>query len=242
MVQTPTLRDLLRAGAHFGHKVSKRHPSMEKFIFGQRGGVHIFNLEKTAEELGKALEYLKTQAAEGRSILFVGTKKQVQVLIKQAAIACGMPYVIGRWLGGTITNFSVIRKQIEKLINLRTKRDKGELQKYTKKEQLEFEREIARLDEMVGGIETLTTPPDVMFIWDIRTEKTAFREANRKKVPVVAVCDTNVNSTGVTRIIPSNDDAVKTVELISGLVAEAVNEGKAQRKQENIKTQEQKNK
>lgn len=230
MVTVPDLLELLKSGVHFGHKTSKRHPTMERFIFGVRSGVHVINLEETAKQLVKALAFLKEQAQQGKTILFVGTKKQAHALIKQYATACGMPYAAERWLGGTITNFGVINSLVQKMQTLRAQRDAGELaKKYTKKEQLDFQREIERLEEMVGGLEKLTAPPDVLYVLDIRTEETAVREARRKKIPIVALCDTNVSTAGIDYVIPANDDAVKSLDIITRLVSEAINEGKAEK-------------
>lgn len=201
---------------------------MSPFIFGIKNDVHIFNLETTQKYLSTALDFLKEQAKLGKKILFVGTKKQGQEIIKKYALACGMPYATERWVGGTLTNFAVVGLLIQKMKTLRKERDAGELAKYTKKEQLDFQREIERLEECVGGLETLTALPDVLFIWDMRTEETALREAKKKKIPIVAVCDTNVNPTGINYVIPANDDAVKSIELITSLVAGAINEGKAE--------------
>lgn len=227
MPTIPTLLELLQAGVHFGHKTSKSHPKMSPFIFGVKNSVHIINLEETQKHLTKALDFLKDQASQGKKILFVGTKKQAQAIIKKYALECGMPYAAGRWLGGTITNFSVVSLLIQKMKTLRAQRDSGELAKYTKKEQLDFTREIERLEKSVGGLQDLLTLPDVVFIWDTRTEETVLREAQKKKIPIVAVCDTNVDPTGIDYVIPANDDAVKSVELIVRLVAAAIQEGKA---------------
>lgn len=228
-MQIPSLLELLQAGVHFGHKTSKSHPKMSPFIFGVKNSVHIINLEETQKHLVKALDFLKDQASKGKKILFVGTKKQAQEIIKKYALECGMPYAAGRWLGGTITNFSVVSLLIQKMKKLRTQRDSGELAKYTKKEQLDFTREIERLEKSVGGLQDLTALPDVVFIWDIRTEETVLREALKKKIPIVAVCDTNVNPKDIDYVIPANDDAVKSVELLVGLVAQAINAGKAEK-------------
>lgn len=227
-MKTPTLLELLKAGVHFGHKTSRWHPKMKPYIFGQRSGVHIIDLEKTQEMLEKALTYVKTLASEGKVILFVGTKEQAREMIKKAAIDCGMPYIDQRWLGGTFTNFATIKKVAKKLVDLKTKRDKGELMKYTKKERLVFDRTIDKLEIGVGGIQNMSKLPDAVFILDLKKEKTARQEAEQKKVPIVAICDTNINPDGIAYPIPGNDDAVKSVELIINLIAEAVKEGKAQ--------------
>jgi len=219
---------MLKAGMHFGHRTSKWHPKMEPFIFGSRKGVHIIDLRKTRTMLGQALEYLKKQTSEGKTILLVGTKMQVKNSLKKAAEEIGLPYVASKWLGGFLTNFPVIRNLVRKFKDLTEKRDGGKLDKYTKKERLDFDREIAKLETNVGGLVSLTKTPDVIFIWDIKKEKTAFAEALKKKIPVVAVCDTNVNPDGVKYIIPANDDASKGIKLVMNLVKEAIEEGKAE--------------
>ncbi len=226
-MKIPSIEELLKAGMHFGHRTSKWHPKMEPFIFGSRKGIHIIDLRKTQVMLEAALEYLKKQAQEGKSILLVGTKMQVKKILKKTAEETNMPYVSERWLGGLLTNFAVIRNLVRKLKDLIEKRDSGKLDKYTKKERLDFDREIAKLETNVGGLVSLTKTPDIIFIWDIKKEKTAFAEALKKKIPLVAVCDTNVNPDGVKYIIPANDDATKGIKLVMGLVKEAMLEGKA---------------
>lgn len=226
-MELPTLLELLKAGAHFGHRASKWHPKMEEFIFGTRNDVHIVDLEKTVAKLATACDFVRETVAKGGVVLFVGTKTQAQEIVRQNATDAGMPYVTNRWLGGTLTNFSVIRGRVRHFIDLKTKQASGELQKYTKREQLLFTREIEDLDTKFGGIETLERPPNAVFIIDIRNEKTALAEAKRLKIPVVAVCDTNVNPSDVTYCIPGNDDAVKSIEIFSRTIAEAVKEGKA---------------
>jgi len=227
-MKIPTVEEMLKAGMHFGHRTSKWHPKMEPFIFGSRKGVHIIDLRKTRTMLGQALEYLKKQTSEGKTILLVGTKMQVKNSLKKAAEEIGLPYVASKWLGGFLTNFPVIRNLVRKFKDLTEKRDGGKLDKYTKKERLDFDREIAKLETNVGGLVSLTKTPDVIFIWDIKKEKTAFAEALKKKIPVVAVCDTNVNPDGVKYIIPANDDASKGIKLVMNLVKEAIEEGKAE--------------
>ena len=228
MVKIPTLEEMLKAGMHFGHRTSKWHPKMEPFIFGSRKGVHIIDLRKTQAMLGVALEYLKKQAAEGKTILLVGTKMQVKNTLKKTAEEAGVPYVSSKWLGGFLTNFPIIRNLIRKFKDLSEKRAGGKLDKYTKKERLDFDRQITKLETNVGGLVSLTKTPDIIFIWDIKKEKTAFTEALKKKIPVVAVCDTNVNPDGVKYIIPANDDASKGIKLVMNLVKEAILEGKTE--------------
>lgn len=227
MLKLPTLEEMLQAGVHFGHSTSRWHPKMKPFIFGARGGVHITNLEETEKLLPQALDFLTGVAARGGVILFVGTKPQARELIKSAAESCGMPYVHNRWLGGTLTNFGEIKRLIKKFLDLKDKSAKGELKKYSKQEQLWFAQDIEDMDRKVGGIQTMLVAPDAIFIIDIKAEKTALAEAKQKGVPVVALVDTNVNPTDVEYPIPGNDDGVKSIAMITKLVAEAVREGKA---------------
>lgn len=226
MPKIPTLKEMLKSGVHFGHQVSKRHPQMEPYIFTAKNGIHIINLEKTQKKLEKALDFVKETTAKGGIVLFLGTKKQAQNIVKKYAQECGMPYVVERWLGGTLTNFSIILKLLNKFNDLKQKQESGELEKYTKKEQLEFSREIEKLEKIVGGIKDLKKIPEAVYVVDIKREKTAVREAKKKKVDIVSICDTNVNPRGIDYIIPANDDATKSIELITGLMAEAVKEGK----------------
>jgi small subunit ribosomal protein S2 len=227
MNKLPTVEEMLKAGMHFGHRTSKWHPKMAPFIFGSRNGIHVIDLAKSRKLLASALAFLEKSAAEGKVILLVGTKEQVNKTLKETAEDAGVPYVNEGWLGGSITNFNVIKKAIKKYKTLKEEQALGKLDKYTKKEQLDIAREIARLDKKVGGMVSLTKTPDVFFIWDIKHENTALAEARKKKLPVVAVCDTNVNPTGVDYIIPGNDDAIKAVKLILGYVGEAIKAGKA---------------
>lgn len=226
MTKLPTLVEMLQSGMHFGHRASKWHPKMKQYIFGERGGIHIINLEVTAKKLAEALEFVTNLVAKGGVVLFVGTKRQAQEAVRQAGEEAGMPYVTRRWLGGTLTNFGEILKLIKHFKDLKAKREAGELIKYTKKEQLEFDREIEDLQNKVGGISGLTRMPEAVFILDLKTEKTAFEEAKKMNVPIVAIVDTNVNPRGVDLPIPANDDAVKSIETIVRLLGEAVREGK----------------
>lgn len=226
MATLPTLEELLKAGVHFGHALSKRHPKMTPYIFSERNGVHIVNLEKTQEQLKAAVEFARHCGATGQKLVFVGTKEQAQAIVKTAALACGMPYVTTRWLGGTITNFAVLKKLLKKYHDLLRKKEKGELGKYTKKEQLEFEREIIRLEESVGGIASLEKIPDALFVIDVKYEDTAVREARKKNIPLIALCDTNVDPSGITYCIPANDDATRSIELITNAIAAGVQEGR----------------
>lgn len=226
MQKIPTLAELLQAGAHFGHQTSKWHPKMRKYIMGSRQGIHIINLEETQKSLERALAFAKQTAARGGVILFVGTKKQASDIVEKAATDAGMPYVNRRWLGGTLTNFAVITAMLRKYKDLKRKQEKGELGKYTKYEQLKFDEQIRQLEDKIGGIKDLARIPDAVFILDIRKDKTALSEASRRGVKVMALCDTNVNPTHVDHCIVCNDDAIKTIDLIANLVAQACKEGR----------------
>lgn len=227
MAKMPTLLEMLKAGMHFGHQSSRWHPKMKPFIYGERGGVHIIDVEKTQAQLEKALTFVTETAARGGSIVFVGTKRQAQPIVEEYAKACGMPYITTRWLGGTLTNFAQIQKLVRHYLDLKDKSAKGELKKYTKLEQLQFSREIEELEEKIGGLSTLTKLPDAIFILDARHEKTAVREAITMGITMVALVDSNVNPRGIKYVIPGNDDAIGSLSLVSKLIAEAVKEGKA---------------
>ncbi len=230
MPETPSLLEMLKAGVHFGHRVSKWHPKMKPYIFTSRNGIHIINLEETQIKLKEALDFIRETTKNGGAVLLVGSKKQAQAIIERAAKEAGLPYVNQRWLGGTLTNFSVILRLIRKFKDLKRKQSSGELEKYTKKEQLGFKKEIEDLNNLIGGIETLEKIPEAIFILDLKKEKTALAEAKKKNVPIIAICDTNVDPSGVNYVIPANDDAVKSIELIVGLIAQAAKEGRELRK------------
>lgn len=225
MPTIPSLLEMLQAGVHFGHQKSKWHPKMKKFIFGERQGVHIIDLEKTQKALEKACAFAKQTAVRGGVILFVGTKKQASDIVVKAAEACGMPYVNKRWLGGTLTNYVNMAHLLRKYKDLKRKVEKGELGKYTKFEQLRFAEQVASYDEKIGGLGNMTRIPDAIFILDIRKDKTALEEATRRGVKVIAVCDSNVNPSDVAYPIPANDDAIKAIELIANTLSNAIKEG-----------------
>lgn len=226
MSKMPTLLEMLKAGVHFGHQKSRWHPKMEQYIFGVRNGVHIIDLEKTQEQLDKSLNYVKNLVSKGQVILFVGTKRQAREITKAAAISCGMPYLVERWIGGLLTNFDEVKRRLKKYHNLKEMFATGEIEKYTKKEQVTMKKQLEKLDKYLIGLTTLDKMPDALYIADMRTEKTALAEAERTEVPTVAVCDTNVNPEKVSYAIPANDDAVNSIKMIADMVAEAVNEGK----------------
>ena len=227
-MKLPSLLELLKAGVHFGHQSFRWHPKMAPFIHGVRNGVHVINLEKTVTALEKASAVVERVTAKGGIVLFVGTKQQAQDIVATRAQEAGMPYVNVRWLGGSLTNFSQIQKLCRRLLDLRDKREKGELKKYTKLEQLQFDREIEELDGRVGGLTTLTRLPDLIFILDARHDKTVVKEAITMKIPIIALVDSNVNPVGIEFIIPGNDDAVSSIDLIAGQIVAAVKTGQSQ--------------
>ena len=234
-MEIPTIVDMLKAGMHFGHQPTRRHPKMANFIFGIKSGLNIIDLEKTVVQLKKALDYVRDLSNKNATLLFLGTKAQARDIVAKYAKECQMPYISERWLGGTITNFSEIKKVINKFRKLKREKASGELKKYTKKEQLEITREINKLETMVGGVENLEKIPDAVFIIDIKKEKTALTECNKMGVPVVAICDTNVNPEKVNHPIPANDDAMKSIELLTKLVSQAVINGQSSAKKDNKK-------
>lgn len=231
MNKTPSLEELLKAGAHFGHRTNRWHPKMKQFIFTSKNGIYIIDLKKTKEKLEEALDFMTKLVSEGKSILFVGTKNQVSEPMKKMAIASAQPYIVGKWLGGYLTNFAIVKKSVKKYLDLIEKRDGGKLEKYTKKERLNFDREIKKLDLRVGGLASLNKLPDALFVWDIKEEETAIREAQQKNIPIIAICDTNVNPEEVNYPIPANDDATKTIQLILDCVEDALTAAKKNIKQ-----------
>lgn len=227
MIKLPTMEEMLKAGMHFGHQTARWHPKAASFIFGERNGVHIIDLDKSRKMLAEALEYITKSVKEGKVILFVGTKTQVKNRLKNICTEIGMPYVSEKWPGGAITNFVAIKKSIKRYNDLLEMKKTGKLEKYTKKEKLEFDREAAKLETKIGGMAKITKVPDIMFVWDIKKEKTAIKEALKKKIPIIGVCDTNTNPEVVDYVIPSNDDATKAIKLVLGLVRDAILEGKS---------------
>jgi len=226
MISLPKIEDMLKAGMHFGHRTNRWHPKMKQFIFTSKNGIYIIDLRKTQEKLKEALEFISKMVGEGKSILFVGTKSQVSAPLKKMAEESGQAYVVGKWLGGYLTNFLVIKKSVKKYLDLIEKREAGKLEKYTKKERLDFDREIKKLETRVAGLVSLNKLPDALFVWDIKEEETAIREAQQKNIPIIAICDTNVNPEEVTYPIPANDDSTKTISLILDSIKETILEAK----------------
>ncbi len=221
-----SIKLLLEAGAHFGHQVGHWHPGMKKYIFIQRNGIHIINLEQTVALLDKACKFVTDVIAEGGDILFVGTRKQAQEAIEQEAKRCGMPFVNQRWIGGMLTNFAVIQTRIDYLVRLEDRKTRGDFNRLPKKEVLRLERAIQRLNHQMGGFKEMTKPPSALFIVDPSRERIAVAEARRVGIPIVATVDTNCNPDEVDYPIPANDDAVRAVKLICSRIADAVLEGK----------------
>ena len=226
MPETTTIKQLLEAGAHFGHQTGRWHPRMKNYIFTKRNGIHIIDLEKTAVMLNKACEFVSQVVAEGGTIIFVGTKKQAQESVVEEAQRCGMYYVNLRWLGGMLTNFSTIQARIDYLVRLEDKQSRGELAYMSKKENLKVGEEIAKLNRQMGGIKEMTSLPSAVFITDATKEKIAIAEASRMGIPVIAIVDTNCNPDEIDYPVPANDDAIRAIKLICSSIANAVIEGK----------------
>lgn len=224
-MKTVSILDLLKSGAHFGHKTSKRYPKMDKYIFGIKGGVHVIDLEKTITALESASNFAKKISANGGKILFVGTKRQAKSIIKESAEKCNMPYIISRWLGGTFTNFENINRLPKKMKQLEEDTEAGTYSNHTKKEKLMVSREIVKLKEIAEGMRNMEKLPDAIFAIDIKDEDTAIQEAIKKGIPVIAIVDTNVNPELVDYPIPANDDSVNTIQLVTDIITEAIIEG-----------------
>lgn len=222
------MKQLLEAGAHFGHKTSRWHPKMAQYIHSKRNGSHIIDLAKTVSSLEEALKFLSETSAKSKQVLFVGTKRQAQDIVKQAAESVNQPFVTERWLGGMLTNWNTIGGRVKHLKDLETKMESGELAgKYNKLELQRFQEEIDELNRLYGGIKDMNSRPGAVFVTDIIADANAVREANKIGIPVVAIVDTNADPTQVTYPIPANDDAIKSLQLITDYVVSAVNEGKS---------------
>lgn len=233
-----SMKALLESGVHFGHRTHKWHPKMKPYIFTERNGIHIIDLQQTVQALEEVYALVRDTVAEGGTVLFVGTKRQAQETIMLEATRCGMPYVTGRWLGGMLTNYRTIRERIGELERLERMRDAGDFERLTKKEALMLHRKIDRLESRLGGIRDMVGLPDLLFVVDVRREETAVHEANLLNIPVIALVDTNCDPSKVDYIIPSNDDAIRAIKLLVGKIADAVLEGKALRKEEEEETVE----
>jgi len=224
------MKALLESGVHFGHRTNKWNPKMRPYIFTERNGIHIIDLQQTVKLLEEAAEKVTEVVANGGTVLFVGTKRQAQETIQEEAERCGMPYVNQRWLGGTLTNWITIQERIVELARLEKMFETGEAQALTKKERLLLERDINRLDTRLSGLRNMKTLPSLLFVVDIEREDTAVKEAVSKDIPVLAMVDTNCDPRYIDYVIPSNDDAIRAIKLLVGRIADAVVEGKLMRK------------
>ncbi len=226
MASVVSMKQLLEAGVHFGHQTRRWNPKMAEYIFTERNGIYIIDLQKTAKKLNEAYAFARDIAAAGDDILFVGTKKQAQDSVKEEAINCSMPYVNARWLGGMLTNFRTIRRRIERLNQLRTMEQDGTFELLPKKEVIKLNLEIEKLEKFLGGIKEMKKIPGAMFIVDPRKERIAVQEAKKLGIPIIAIVDTNCDPDEIDAVIPGNDDAIRAVKLIANTIAQAVIEGR----------------
>ncbi len=225
---TADVRELLKAGAHFGHKISRWNPKMKPYIYTERGGIYIIDLLQTVGLLENALAFVNTQASKGKQILFVGTKRHIRDALKAAAESAGMPYIIGRWYGGSLTNFDTIKKRTKLLVELEEGLASGKLAEDKSKRELgEAKVLMAKLNNTLGGLKTMTELPAAVFVTDVINDNLAVREAGKLGIPVIGIVDTNSDPTGIDYLIPANDDAVSAITYIAGLLAEAIKAGKA---------------
>jgi len=224
---TATIKQLLEAGAHFGHQTGRWHPRMKNYIFTKRNGIHIIDLEKTAVMLDNACAFIRDVVAKGETVLFVGTKKQSQESVEEESLRCGMHYVNQRWLGGMLTNFATIQARVDQLVRLEDQQSRGEFGRLTKKEILKLGEKIEKMNRQMGGFKEMTDLPGAMFIIDPTKERIALAEARRMRIPVVAIVDTNCNPDDIDYPVPANDDAIRAIKLICVKIADAVLEGKS---------------
>ena len=229
-----SMKALLESGVHFGHRTNKWDPRMKPYIFTERNGIHIIDLQQTSKLLNQAYNVIRDVVQNGGTVLFVGTKRQAQETVAEEANRCGMPYVTERWMGGMLTNWSTMHARIEELERLEKMRDNNELDRLTKKEGLLIGREITRLTTRLSGTRLMKRRPDLLFIIDVGREEAAVHEANLLNIPIVAMVDTNCNPQNIDYVIPSNDDAIRAIKLLVAKVADAVLEGKAMRKEEDM--------
>ncbi len=220
-----SMRELLESGTHFGHRVRRWNPKMRRYIFRERNGIHIIDLQQTVRALGVAYEAVREKASQGGTVLFVGTKRQAQPSIEQQAERCGMPYVNQRWLGGTLTNFRTIRHRVDFMIDLEQQEERGDFEKLPKKEALKLRRLIQKLNRRLGGIRTMSRLPDMVFIADVRREALAVSEASKLGIPIIGLVDTNCDPDPIDFVVPGNDDAIRSNRLMATRIADAVVEG-----------------
>ena len=232
-----TMKALLESGVHFGHRTNKWDPGMKPYIFTERNGIHILDLQQTVKAITNAYNAIRDTVATGGVVMFVGTKRQAQETVHDEAVRCGMPYVTERWLGGMLTNWSTMHQRIVELERMEKLFSTGEIEKLTKKEALLIQREINRLNIHLSGVRNMTRVPDLVFVVDVSREYAAVHEANLLKIPVIALVDTNCDPTNVDYVIPSNDDAIRAIKLLVAKMADAVEEGKALRKDEELEAE-----
>ncbi|GAB4574149.1 MAG: 30S ribosomal protein S2 [Anaerolineae bacterium] len=225
-----SMKELLETGVHFGHRARRWNPKMKPYIFTERNGIHIIDLQQTVKQLEEAYDLVRDTVARGGTVLFVGTKRQAQETIQQEAERCEMPYINNRWLGGTLTNWRTIRERIDALKKLEAERDSGYWERLTKREALMLQRKVQKLQLRLGGIRDMKGLPDLLFIIDVSREATAIKEANTLGIPIIAVVDTNCDPDQVDYLIVGNDDAIRAIRLITKTIADAVLEGRAMRK------------
>lgn len=229
-----SMKALLESGVHFGHRTNKWHPAMRPYIFTERNGIHIIDLQQTVKALTTAYNLIRDTVAAGGNVMFVGTKRQAQETVREEATRANSPYVVERWLGGMLTNWSTMLQRIHELDRLEKLRDTGDINRLTKKEGLLISRKITRLETFLSGVRKMTRLPELIFVVDVARESTAVHEANLRNIPVIALVDTNCNPGDIDYVIPSNDDAIRAIKLLVGKMADAVLEGKAMRKEEEI--------
>jgi small subunit ribosomal protein S2 len=232
-----SMKALLESGVHFGHRTNKWDPRMKPFIFTERNGIHIIDLQQTVKSINNGYALIRDTSMAGGTILFVGTKRQAQETVQEEAMRAGMPYVTERWLGGMLTNWNTMHARIVEMERLEHLRDSGEINRLTKKEGLLINREIIRLNTRLEGVRNMKKVPDVVFIVDVGREEAAVKECNILNIPIIALVDTNCNPTNVDYVIPSNDDAIRAIKLLVGKMADAVLEGKSMRKDEELEAE-----
>ena len=232
------MKELLEAGAHFGHQTRRWNPKMKPYIFAPRNGIYIINLDKSIRLFRKAYDYVVEETSKGGYVLFVGTKRQAQTTIKEEAIRCGMFYINHRWLGGTMTNFQTIKKSVDRLKSIEAMQEDGSISKFPKKEILLMGKERIKLERNIGGIKNMRSLPVAVFVIDPNKEQIAVKEANKLNIPVIALADTNCNPDGISYVIPGNDDAIRAIKLITSAIADAALDGRSQLKEKDAVVEE----
>jgi small subunit ribosomal protein S2 len=233
-----TMKQMLEAGLHFGHQTRRWNPKMKPYIFAPRNGIYIINLDKSIRLFRKAYEYILNETSKGGYVLFVGTKRQAQAIIKEEAERCGMYFINHRWLGGTLTNFQTIKKGVDRLKSIEAMQEDGSINKFPKKEVLLMEKERGKLQRNIGGIKNMRSLPAAVFVIDPNKEQIAVKEANKLNIPVIALADTNCSPDGISYIIPGNDDAIRAIKLITAALADAVMDGRSQLKEKDAVVEE----